>query len=779
MTGNSRGKTSVFVQYVYLTSSPLCDLNFIELNQHCPYGIELNQYNFNNYYKYCNISPPSPTLETFDNFHSQVYQKVFILIAVGLVSFLLAYLQHLCFNISAKRQINNIRIKLFQTILNKHMSYFDTHKTGELSTYLFEYEQHLDTAKIANRRKGFVFGCFLGILYFSLYFARALGLYFGIKITNNVSDILVVITSIVDGVFYFGSIAPFTQSVIESMENQCETKFNDGLTNFGNSDIDFVNVQFSYPSRPTVNVLRNFNMTIRQGEKVALVGRSGCGKSTCIQLLLRFYEPTSGTIRIDGCPITKYNIKWLRQQIGVVSQEPILFATTIYENILYGSDNKSKISLSEIQEAAKEANAHNFIMKLPNKYNTLVGERGIHLSGGEKQRIVIARALINNPKILILDEATSALDNENTYLVQDALDRACKDRTIIIITHRLTTIRNADRIYVIDKGQIVEQGTHNELMSDNSGPYYNLVQTHIIDENNEPEQEQEDESKHDELVHKLYSHILKTCTNNKRQQQKNILFYCGMFAVLAVLLLVLKILQNICFAISGSNLTKRLRIKLFQCMLQQEVAWFDKEENYTGALCQRLSSDALTVQDLAIEAIQNVRTVVQLTKEDNFLSKYSLLIQQSYKLQDMGGSLTAIQSCMHLFDRQPSINNCSTHGKTTAYFNGDIQFDSVQFRYPERPQAIILDKFQLNIEHRQRIALVGPSGCGKSTIVQLIERFYDVNKGNLLSGGEKQRIAIARALLRRPKILLLDEATSAMDRQNETVCYFSCCITGT
>ncbi|CAF3181051.1 unnamed protein product [Rotaria sp. Silwood2] len=191
-----------------------------------------------------------------------------------------------------------------------------------------------------------------------------------------------------------------------------------------NGDIQFDNVNFAYPARSGVLVLRNLTLTIRAGETTALVGSSGSGKSTCVSLLLRFYAPLSGCITINDRSITDYEFKSLRQKIGVVSQEPVLFATSIYENIRFGKENATR---AEIEEAARQASAHDFIMQLPNKYDTVVGERGVQLSGGEKQRVALARALVKQPALLLLDEATSALDNTNEKIVQEALDQACKD----------------------------------------------------------------------------------------------------------------------------------------------------------------------------------------------------------------------------------------------------------------------------------------------------------------------------------------------------------------
>nr|XP_051696108.1 LOW QUALITY PROTEIN: phosphatidylcholine translocator ABCB4 [Oryctolagus cuniculus] len=236
-------------------------------------------------------------------------------------------------------------------------------------------------------------------------------------------------------------------------------------------NLEFNDVHFSYPSRANVKILKGLNLKVRSGQTVALVGSSGCGKSTTVQLMQRLYDPTEGTINIDGQDIRTLNVRYLREIIGVVSQEPVLFSTTIAENIRYGRGN---VTMDEIKQAVKEANAYEFIMKLPQKFDTLVGERGAQLSGGQKQRIAIARALVRNPKILLLDEATSALDTESEAEVQAALDKAREGRTTIVIAHRLSTVRNADVIAGLEDGVVVEQGSHSELMK-KEGVYFKLV----------------------------------------------------------------------------------------------------------------------------------------------------------------------------------------------------------------------------------------------------------------------------------------------------------------
>eukprot|EP01134_Creolimax_fragrantissima_P007566 CFRG7566T1 len=236
-------------------------------------------------------------------------------------------------------------------------------------------------------------------------------------------------------------------------------------------NIEFRNVVFSYPSRRDVKVIDGISLTVAKGSVVALVGPSGGGKSTLISLLERFYDPCEGEILVDGLDIRSFHPHEYRRQLALVGQEPVLFATTINENIAYGLDN---VKQEDIIQAAMKANAHNFIMEFPDGYETAVGERGVKLSGGQKQRIAIARALLLDPAVLLLDEATSALDAESEHLVQEAIDRMLEGRTVMIVAHRLSTIRNADLVFVINGGIVAEQGTHEDLIN-LDGIYKNLV----------------------------------------------------------------------------------------------------------------------------------------------------------------------------------------------------------------------------------------------------------------------------------------------------------------
>ncbi|CAJ0958489.1 unnamed protein product [Ranitomeya imitator] len=243
-------------------------------------------------------------------------------------------------------------------------------------------------------------------------------------------------------------------------------------------NLELQQISFHYPSRPDVPVLQELSVNIHSGQTVAFVGSSGCGKSTSVQLLQRFYDPCQGALLFDNTNIKDFNVQWLRSQIGIVSQEPMLFDCSIAENIAYG-DNTREVPLEEIQRAARAANIHSFIEELPEKYNTSVGGKGTQLSGGQKQRIAIARALIRSPKILLLDEATSALDNESEKVVQQALDQARKGRTCIMIAHRLSTVQNADVIVVMKNGRVIEIGTHQELLT-KRGAYFQLVNAQAI-----------------------------------------------------------------------------------------------------------------------------------------------------------------------------------------------------------------------------------------------------------------------------------------------------------
>uniref|UniRef100_A0A8C0ZKT5 ATP binding cassette subfamily B member 11 n=1 Tax=Cyanistes caeruleus TaxID=156563 RepID=A0A8C0ZKT5_CYACU len=322
------------------------------------------------------------------------------------------------------------------------------------------YDKNLVFAQHWGIRKGVIMGLFTGYMWFIIFLSYALAFWYGSKLVLEEDE------------YSPGTLLqkPTIDCMSEDGYKLDKVRGEIKLDKV-RGEIEFHNVTFNYPSRPDVKILDNLNMVIKAGETTAFVGASGAGKSTTIQLIQRFYDPTAGMITLDGHDIRSLNIQWLRSQIGIVEQEPVLFATTIAENIRYGRD---EATMEDIIKAAKQANAYNFIMDLPQKFDTHVGEGGSQMSGGQKQRIAIARALVRNPKILLLDMATSALDNESEAIVQEALHKARLGRTAISIAHRLSTIKAADVIIGFEHGRAVERGTHEELLQ-RKGVYFMLV----------------------------------------------------------------------------------------------------------------------------------------------------------------------------------------------------------------------------------------------------------------------------------------------------------------
>ncbi|RZS10415.1 hypothetical protein BHM03_00041641 [Ensete ventricosum] len=427
-------------------------------------------------------------------------------------------------------------------------------------------------------------------------------------------------------------------------------------------DVEFRSVEFAYPSRPDSIILNDFNLKVTAGATVALVGCSGSGKSTVIALMERFYDPRRGEILLDGVDIKSLRLKWLRSQIGLVSQEPTLFATSIKENILFG---KEEATMEEVVAAAEASNAHNFISQLPQGYDTM-------MSGGQKQRIGIARAVLKSPKILLLDEATSALDSESERIVQEALDLASVGRTTIVVAHRLSTIRNADAIAVVQAGRVIELGCHDDLIRDEDGLYSSLVRlqqqttratvgedsssssvalvasTLLCDRKSRSfpacsgsnsATSSRDQEAHDELeadarevlsmrrllllnapewrqavmgslgavafgaVQPLCAFVMGSMISmffpkDHEQIKSNTTTYCLVFVALSVLSFLVNILQHYNFGAMGEYLTKRVRERMLSKILTFEVGWFDRDENSTGAVCSRLANDANVVRML-------------------------------------------------------------------------------------------------------------------------------------------------------------------------------------
>jgi len=692
--------------------------------------------------------------------------------------------------------------------------------------------------------------------------------------------------------------------------------------------IKFKDVSFNYPSRKDVKILNNLDLDIERGKTVALVGSSGCGKSTCIQLVQRFYDPDSGLVTLDGKDLKDINVGWLRDHIGIVGQEPVLFDCSIKENICYA---KADASDEEIIRACKEANAFDFIEKLPKKLDTLVGEGGAQLSGGQKQRIAIARALIRNPKLLLLDEATSALDTQSEAVVQAALDKINTGRTTIVIAHRLSTVRNADMIVAFEDGKVKEKGTHEDLM-EMKGLYFSLVERQMagkegLDDLKKVDDDVESPAKYSKQISskdKSYSVI------NKEKETKNelkvnrlnlfmrllalnrpelpfigvgllgaLLFgastplFGAVFGdILSVLseqdidkgrkdsgtaalqlggiglaFFVAVSLQGLMFSYSGAKLVERLRRKMFETMLMQEIGWFDEADNNTGALCARLSTSAEAVSGgtgakvgqavggvatlvfstalaiyynwrlglatscflpplilsmlyqmrlmtsegtvqkdaleksakVAVESINNIRTVAGLRCEKNIFEQYAAALEKPTKnskrnahirgliygfansfifyayglcfyygawllinvpgsidspftiwkvaiavlsggmmvgmsfssLMDIQSLFLAAEKIFEVLDRKTKIYTNAAAGLKLDTLEGNTDITDGEFSYPTRNDVQVLNKLTLSVKNGEKIALVGESGCGKSTVIQLIQRFYDLDQGSL------------------------------------------------
>ncbi|XP_063679336.1 ATP-dependent translocase ABCB1-like isoform X1 [Bolinopsis microptera] len=360
---------------------------------------------------------------------------------------------------------------------------------GGEKTEVQRYKGKLDTTVETGKKNTLVYALSLASVNGLMFLMYALAFWYGAKLTGEgttkPADVLVAFFNVLIGAWGMGFAAPQWKIMTVGRGAACkvfatidrESKIDHeeegGETIPGlEGRIEFKNCNFSYPSRSDITIMKDFNLVLEPGKTHALVGQSGCGKSTAVAILERFYDVTEGSVLLDGVDIKKLNLHWLREQIGLVGQEPVLFSTSVEENIRYGREGVSK---EEIVEAAKKAFAHDFITQLPDGYDTLCGERGSQMSGGQKQRIAIARALVRDPKILLLDEATSALDNKSEKIVQQALDKAREGRTTLIIAHRLSTIRDVDKIYALSDGAVLEEGTHEELMKVTDGLYRGLV----------------------------------------------------------------------------------------------------------------------------------------------------------------------------------------------------------------------------------------------------------------------------------------------------------------
>ncbi len=353
---------------------------------------------------------------------------------------------------------------------------------------LFEmerYQRDVDVIESISIKGGKLKGAFISFIVFGVFGAIVGVVWYGVRLiktgdltVGGLSEFLLLTIFIAASIGSIGNLYAQVQKAIgaseklmDILDEHPEPIEQKGVYDQLEGEISFTNVNFAYPSRPEMTVLKGIDFAIDKGEQIALVGGSGAGKSTLTSLMMQFYDNAEGSIQFDGKSVDTLDLYSIRNQIAIVPQEVMLFAASIYENIAYGKPDATR---EEIELAAKKAYAMEFIQSFPEGFDTLVGDRGIQLSGGQRQRIAIARAILKDPKILILDEATSALDSESEMYVQRALEDLMEDRTSIIIAHRLSTIKKVDRIFVLDEGKIVEKGSHEELLEKEKGVYQNL-----------------------------------------------------------------------------------------------------------------------------------------------------------------------------------------------------------------------------------------------------------------------------------------------------------------
>uniref|UniRef100_A0A452XXK3 ABC transporter B family member 21 n=1 Tax=Aegilops tauschii subsp. strangulata TaxID=200361 RepID=A0A452XXK3_AEGTS len=406
--------------------------------------------------------------------------------------------------------------------------------TGEKKA-VEKYNKSLKCAYSSGVREGLVAAIGMGTVMMLLFCGYSLGVWYGAKLILEKgytgAQVMNVIFAVLTGSLALGQASPSMKAfaggqaaaykMFETINREPEI---DAYSTEGRmlddiqGDIEFRDVHFSYPTRPNEQIFRGFSLTIQSAKTVALVGQSGSGKSTVISLIERFYDPQLGEVLIDGVNIKELQLKWIRSKIGLVSQEPALFAASIRDNIAYGKDNATD---QEIRAAAELANASKFIDKLPQGFTTSVGEHGTQLSGGQKQRIAIARAILKDPRILLLDEATSALDTESERIVQEALDRVMTNRTTVIVAHRLTTVRNADTIAVICRGSIVEKGPHHDLLRDPEGAYSQLIRLQETSHASEGASNQNKSGRKSDTGIRLGKQLLVNQSNSQRSSRDN------------------------------------------------------------------------------------------------------------------------------------------------------------------------------------------------------------------------------------------------------------------
>ncbi|KAL5223155.1 hypothetical protein ABZP36_027868 [Zizania latifolia] len=568
------------------------------------------------------------------------------------------------------------------------------------------YNTLIKRAYKATIMEGIITGFGIGCIFFVVFCSYSLAFWYGAKLIISKGytggQVINVVFAILTGSMAIGSASPSISAIAEG-QSAAHRLFKiinrkPKIDIIGTSGIVLENIKgnvelkdvcFSYPARPEQLILDGLYLQVPNGTTMAIVGQSGSGKSTIISLVERFYDPQFGEVLIDGINIKSLKLDWIRGRMGLVSQEPLLFMTSIKDNITYGKENATH---EEIKRAAELANAANFIDKLPNAYDTMVGQHGAQLSGGQKQRIAIARAILKNPKILLLDEATSALDVESERVVQEALNRVTIGRTTLIVAHRLSTVRNADCIAVVHQGKIVDQGSHDELIKDPDGAYSQLIQLqqtyteegqdkqhnevsssrlkstslsgsdglhrHVVTDEQEDKELGESKDINKAPIRRLFSlnkpeapilllaviaaivHGLlfpsfsimmsggiRTFYYPPQQLRKDSRFWALMCILVAIISLVSIQLEFFLFGMAGGKLIERVRCLSFESIVHQEVAWFDDPSNSSGSLGAKLYIDALNIRRLVGD---NLAILVQCTV--TLIAGFTIAFASDWKL---------------------------------------------------------------------------------------------------------------------------------------------------
>ncbi|KAF2310356.1 hypothetical protein GH714_007963 [Hevea brasiliensis] len=510
--------------------------------------------------------------------------------------------------------------------------------TGEKQA-IAKYHKSLTKAYKSGVQESLAAGLGFGVVTFIVFSNYALAIWFGAKLVINEGykggDIVSIVFVVLTGSLSLGQASPCL-TAFSAGQTAAYKMFDvigrnpqiDACDTYGRTlddihgDIELKDIYFSYPARPEEQIFGGFSISIPSGSTTALVGETGSGKSTVISLIERFYDPQAGEVLIDGINIKEFQLKWIRQKIGLVSQEPVLFSCSIKENIAYGKENATT---EEIMAAAEFANAAKFIDKLPQGLDTTVGEHGSQLSGGQKQRVAIARAIIKNPRILLLDEATSALDTESERIVQEALDRVMINRTTVIVAHRLSTVRNADMVAVIHRGTIVERGSHLELTKDTDGAYSQLIRMQEM--NAVPEYSVLNDTEKPEIIVDSERHssqrfsFLRTLSqgssgigNSSRHS-----FSVPFGVPTGINVPETASAEPSTLGSASSAPPPKVPLHRLAYLNKPEIpvlllGWFDEPEHSSGAIGAKLSADAASVRSLVGDAlgllVQNIATAV-------------------------------------------------------------------------------------------------------------------------------------------------------------------------